>query len=173
MGGEMDFEHNIKHPITDLSLYAAIIEDIKSCLANDSSKAFTIVDNPLAAWKESGKLEDHRSQKSSDDADYAFGIDIEKSPRSSNSTGYFLLFPKNPNAHHVISSLHCRGMACGYSLLAMQLRKLGKAFPKTFSVDCDDDSMFFDYDDYSEPDPQPDYTACSADDCGYCGKCDY
>ena len=30
-----------------------------------------------------------------------------------------------------------------------------------------------DHDFFGEDDGQADYTACSADDCGYCGKCSY
>ncbi|KAK4186487.1 hypothetical protein QBC35DRAFT_501043 [Podospora australis] len=42
------------------------------------------------------------------------------------------------------------------------------------SEDEDDKRYTWDYDyGFYDDEPQPDFTACSADHCGYCGKCDY
>ena len=37
----------------------------------------------------------------------------------------------------------------------------------------DDDLFYKNFYDYDDNDSAKDYTACSADDCGYCGHCDY
>lgn len=178
MGGELILIHKIDNPVTDLTRYNELINEIKSL------ECFAIVEKPITLWKSTEIGENIEEMKSDarfsstisdQDDDYAFGIKLKYI--SEKPPGHFILFPKNPNKHHVLSKMHWRTTDYfSTKPLEKELKKLSKAFPKTFKFMSDDYTNMYGFDivDYRDRTPSPilDFTACSSDNCGWCGKCD-
>ncbi|XP_050422548.1 uncharacterized protein LOC126834566 [Adelges cooleyi] len=138
MSGQIVFSHNIGHPIADLALYREIIDGIRS------NGHFDVVHEPITTWKNTTIVERFNNDKwvSQNDVDYAFGIELKKSKYHSSlgARHCFVLFPKNPNTHRVISVLHAKGLNCDTVDFAEELEKFQKAFPETFSLVRPDDA---------------------------------
>ncbi|KAF9580574.1 hypothetical protein BGW38_002715, partial [Lunasporangiospora selenospora] len=169
MGGEMIFEHKDGCPIgSKITLYESMLEDIKKAT-------------------EHLKLPDPRSSelKDVDLGNYELCLDLGEP--------YYILFPKNPDTHKVLSSMHARNMSSTYkTLMSPLLTKLERSFT-CFSLDYgdgndghskgfefgsyssnhysdDDYDRDYEYDSYnsnrySDDNWNPDYTACSSSDC--------
>lgn len=159
----MFFEHKDGRPIgSRMPLYQSILGDIKKAAAHLeqfdlSSSDLEVVDLEY----------------------YELCLDL--------GMPYYILFPKDPDTHKVLSRMQaCRMPYSSKSLIHPLLEKLSRAFT-CFVLDYWDgydgygienesynDSHYSD-DDWRRPDPDwnPDFTACSSDDCGMCGNCDY
>jgi len=163
MSAEMIFEHMDGRPIgSQMPLYQSILDDIKKATAHLK---------PL--------------DRSSSDLE---GVDLENYELCLDlGMPYFILFPKDPDTHKVLSRMPSSSKLLFHPLL----EKLSITFT-CFSLDYGDgnDEHGTEYDsdygrhysDYdrspderwsSDEDWNPDYTACSSSDCGMCGKCDY
>lgn len=163
----MIFEHRDGRPIgSQMPLYQNILDDIKKATAH--------LKPPVLS---SSDLE---------------GVDLENYELCLDlGTPYFILFPKDPDTHKVLSQMSARRMpSSSKSLLHPWLEKLSRTFT-CFLLEYGDgydrynmeyesynDSHYSDdnsYNDshYSDDNWNPDFTACSTDDCGMCGNCDY
>lgn len=168
----MIFKHRDGRPIgSQMPLYQNILDDIKKATAHLKPPELSSSD------LEAVDLEH-----------YELCLDL--------GMPYFILFPKDPDTHKVRSSLHARRMSSSSkSLLHPWLEKLSRTFT-CFLLEYGDgydgygveyesynDSRYSDderwspnYKDSHYSDDEhwsPDFTACSSDDCGMCGNCDY
>ncbi|KAG0363382.1 hypothetical protein BC939DRAFT_315606 [Gamsiella multidivaricata] len=158
MGGEMIFEHTDSRPVGyEMPEYQSILDGIRQATAHLKPPAPT-----------SAALKDVDLER------YELCLDLGKP--------YFILFPKNPDTHKVLSRMHARRMSSSFkALLDPWLEKLSRSF-SCFSLEYGDGYDGYglefelyepDYGSAYDEDWNPDYTACSSDDCGMCGKCDY
>lgn len=163
----MIFEHRDGLPIgSRMPLYQNILDDIKKATAHLKPP------EPTSSALESVDLEH-----------YELCLNLGEP--------YFILFPKDPDTHKVLSSMSARRMApFSKSLLHPWLEKLSRTFTcflleyrsgyDGYDMKYEDDSDGYNreyesYNDshYSDDNWDPDFTACSSDDCGMCGNCDY
>ncbi|KAF9139910.1 hypothetical protein BGX30_007325 [Mortierella sp. GBA39] len=169
MGGEMNFEHKDDRPIgSQMPLYRSILDEIKKATAH--LKPLDLSSSDLEGV---------------DLGYYELCLDL--------GMPYFILFPKDPDTHKVLSWMHARKMSySSKSLMHPLLKKLSRTFP-CFLLDYGDgydgygmeyesyndsrdsyeDGYGMEYGSYNDNDWSPDFTACSSDDCGMCGNCDY
>ncbi|XP_057340484.1 uncharacterized protein LOC130677670 [Microplitis mediator] len=116
MEGEMVFIHHDK-PIEDVTVYEQLVKNIMNECQEQLVPVEFNSDNPTEILSEDEKeIIIANGKNLGTDDDWIVGVDLQKSKNSDNELipgdgHFYILFPKDPNTHKIISNMNARGFS--------------------------------------------------------------